>query len=153
ILTRSGNMTLFAAARLPREILFGKGQSAAIGRVAARHGSKALICTDERFAGTDTCSWMIDHLKRTSLDVKVFAGVEPDLPYENVDQCAEWARGFNPDLVIGIGGGSCLDMAKCGALMLKHEGTLRDYYGEFKVPSPTLPVIAVPTTAGTGSEC
>ncbi len=55
-------------------------------------------------------------------------------------------------MVIGLGGGSCLDMAKCTALLLSHGGRLQDYYGEFKVPGPTLPVIAVPTTAGTGSE-
>jgi alcohol dehydrogenase class IV len=55
-------------------------------------------------------------------------------------------------MVIGIGGGSCLDMAKCAALLLSHGGSLQDYYGEFKVPGSTLPVIAVPTTAGTGSE-
>jgi alcohol dehydrogenase len=64
----------------------------------------------------------------------------------------EHSRGFAPDLVIGIGGGSCLDMAKCASLLLSHGGELRDYYGEFKVPGPALPVIAVPTTAGTGSE-
>lgn len=55
-------------------------------------------------------------------------------------------------MVIGIGGGSCLDMAKCAALLISHGGLLQDYYGEFKVPGPTLPLIAVPTTAGTGSE-
>ena len=57
-----------------------------------------------------------------------------------------------PDMVIGIGGGSCLDPAKCAALLLSHGGKLQDYYGEFKVPGPILPVIAAPTTAGTGSE-
>jgi alcohol dehydrogenase class IV len=54
--------------------------------------------------------------------------------------------------VIGVGGGSCLDMAKCASLLLSQGGRLQDYYGEFKVAGPTLPVIAAPTTAGTGSE-
>jgi alcohol dehydrogenase len=88
----------------------------------------------------------------SSLEVHVYDAVEPDVPYENVIRCVEHARGFGPDLVIGIGGGSCLDMAKCASLILSHGGELRDYYGEFKVPGPALPVIAVPTTAGTGSE-
>lgn len=55
------------------------------------------------------------------------------------------------DLVIGVGGGSCLDMAKCVALLLSHGGQPQDYYGELKVPGPILPLIALPTTAGTGS--
>jgi alcohol dehydrogenase class IV len=74
------------------------------------------------------------------------------VPYESVGACAEAGRKHGPDLVIGVGGGSCLDTAKCAALLLTHGGALSDYYGEFKVPGPTLPVIAVPTTAGTGSE-
>ena len=59
------------------------------------------------------------------------------MPYDSVGLCAEEARDFGPDVVIGIGGGSCLDMAKCAALLLTHGGALRDYYGEFKVPGPT----------------
>ena len=54
--------------------------------------------------------------------------------------------------MIGFGGGSCLDMAKVAAILLAHGGSPRDYYGEFKVPGPVLPLIALPTTAGTGSE-
>ena len=74
------------------------------------------------------------------------------MPVDTVAVCVEEARNFRPDMVIGIGGGSCLDLAKCAALLISHGGKLQDYYGEFKVPGPTLPVIAVPTTAGTGSE-
>ena len=59
---------------------------------------------------------------------------------------------FAPQLVIGIGGGSCLDLAKATALLLTCGGQIDAYYGEFKVPGPVLPVIAIPTTAGTGSE-
>jgi alcohol dehydrogenase len=145
-------MTPYAVARLPREIVFGKGQSAATGTIAARHGSRALVCTDERFTTTDAFEQIMGLLKASSLAVDVFAAVQPDVPYENVVRCVEHARTFSPDVVIGIGGGSCLDMAKCASLLLSHGGELRDYYGEFKVPGPALPVIAIPTTAGTGSE-
>lgn len=55
-------------------------------------------------------------------------------------------------MVIGVGGGSCIDAAKLIALMLSHGGRPADYYGEFQVPGPSLPVIAMPTTSGTGSE-
>ncbi len=145
-------MTLFAALRLPREILFGKGQRAALGTVAARLGRRALVCTDARFAGTDVFAELLAGLEGQGVAVHVFDRVEPDVPLGSVAVCAEDAHAFGPDMVIGIGGGSCLDMAKCTALILSHGGRVQDYYGEFKVPGPTLPVIAVPTTAGTGSE-
>lgn len=145
-------MSLFGALRLPREILFGSGQRQALGTVAAKAGRRALICTDERFAATASFAEMVSDLRAHGLEVWIYDRVLPDVPSETVGACVEAARSFDPDLVIGIGGGSCLDMAKCAALLLSHGGALSDYYGEFKVPGPVLPVIAVPTTAGTGSE-
>jgi alcohol dehydrogenase len=145
-------MSLFAAIRLPHEILFGKGQSGAIGAVAARFGNRALVCTDARFAGTESFMQIRAAIQATGAEVLVYDQVQPDLPKNSVARCAAEVQGFNPDLVIGVGGGSCLDMAKCTALVLTHGGRLDDYYGEFKVPGPILPVIAMPTTAGTGSE-
>ncbi|WOH68619.1 iron-containing alcohol dehydrogenase [Bradyrhizobium sp. BWA-3-5] len=145
-------MTLFAALRLPREILFGRGQRHALSTVAIKHGRRALLCTDERFAGTAVFSEIVASLKASSVEIFVHDRVQPDVPVDSVGICVEEARSFMPDMVIGIGGGSCLDFAKCAALLISHSGKLQDYYGEFKVPGPILPVIAVPTTAGTGSE-
>jgi alcohol dehydrogenase class IV len=145
-------LTLFAALRPPKEILFGKGLSATVGIVSARLGSKALICTDERFASTPAFARIVDALTTSGLSTQVYDRVEPDVPYDSVALCAEAARSFAPEVVVGVGGGSCLDMAKCASLLLTHGGALRDYYGEFKVPGRILPVIAMPTTAGTGSE-
>jgi alcohol dehydrogenase len=145
-------MVHFAALRLPREILFGNGQRHALPMVAARYGKRILICTDQRFATTPDFMEIHVALQAAGLVVHVHDRVLPDVPRDTVSDCVEEARTFAPDLVIGIGGGSCLDMAKCAALLLSHGGKLQDYYGEFKVPGPTLPVIAVPTTAGTGSE-
>jgi alcohol dehydrogenase len=145
-------MSLFAAIRLPHEILFGNGQRHVLPTVAGRLGRRALVCTDERFAGTTVFREMMGALEAASIEVLVHDRVLPDVPRDTVAVCVAEARNFNPDMVIGIGGGSCLDMAKCAALLLSHGGTLEDYYGEFKVPGPSLPLIAVPTTAGTGSE-
>lgn len=145
-------MSLFGALRLPREILFGSGQRHALGAVAAKTGRRALVCTDERFAATPTFAEMMADLQASGIAVSIYDRVLPDVPSETVGTCVAAAREFAPDMVIGIGGGSCLDMAKCAALLLSHGGALSDYYGEFKVPGPALPVIAVPTTAGTGSE-
>ncbi|MER9964717.1 iron-containing alcohol dehydrogenase [Mesorhizobium sp. M0045] len=145
-------MSLFAAIRLPREILFGKGQRHVIPVVAARLGRRALVCTDERFAATGSFAEIVAALRAAAIDVLVHDRVLPDVPRDTVAVCVKEARKFAPDMVIGIGGGSCLDMAKCAALLISHGGQLQDYYGEFKVAGPTLPLIAVPTTAGTGSE-
>lgn len=145
-------MCLFAALRLPREILFGKGQRHALPDVAGRLGKRALICTDERFAGTEMFARSVEGLRAASIEVLVYDQILPDVPRDSVAVCVEAARAFAPDMVIGIGGGSCLDMAKCAALLLTHGGVLQDYYGEFRIPGPVMPVIAVPTTAGTGSE-
>ncbi|MET4636021.1 iron-containing alcohol dehydrogenase [Kaistia defluvii] len=145
-------MSLFAALRLPREILFGKGQRHALPDVAGKLGKRALICTDERFAGTEMFARSVEGLRAASIEVLVYDQILPDVPRDSVAVCVEAARAFAPDMVIGIGGGSCLDMAKCAALLLTHGGVLQDYYGEFRIPGPVMPVIAVPTTAGTGSE-
>lgn len=145
-------MSLFAALRLPREILFGTGQRHAVGEVAARLGTRALVCTDARLAAEPVFEEMLQHLRQAGLEVRVDSEVLPDVPRDSCAHATERARSFAPDLVIGIGGGSCLDLAKTVALLLRHGGTPDQYYGEGKVPGPILPVIAVPTTAGTGSE-
>ena len=142
----------YSILRLPREILFGEGQLKAIGTVAAKFGKKALICTDERFATTQKFAEIKRYLEASAIKFHVFDQVAPDVPSANVYACVDAARPFAPDFVIGLGGGSCIDMAKCASLILTHGGKLEDYYGEFKIPSATLPIIAVPTTAGTGSE-
>jgi alcohol dehydrogenase class IV len=145
-------MSLFAALRLPREVLFGAGQRHALGKVASRLGQRALVCTDARLAGEAVFAEMIALLEAEGLTVLVDSSVEPDVPRDACTKVADAARSFAPDLVIGIGGGSCLDLAKTVALLLRHGGSPDQYYGEGKVPGPIMPMIAVPTTAGTGSE-
>lgn len=145
-------MTLFGTIRAPRELIFGSGQRAALGKVAATLGRRALVVTDERLAGDADFRAMVAQLEAAGLAVRVDGSTLPDVPVETAVASAEAARDFAPDLVIGVGGGSCLDMAKCVAVLLTHGGTPQDYYGEFLVPGPVMPLIAVPTTAGTGSE-
>ena len=95
---------------------------------------------------------MLASLDAAGLVVRVDSSTQPDVPVDTTMESTAKAREFSPDLVIGVGGGSCLDMAKCMAILLTHGGKPQDYYGEFKVPGPVLPLIAIPTTAGTGSE-
>lgn len=145
-------MALFGTIRAPRELIFGAGQRSVLGRVAAGLGKRALIVTDERLAGDEAFKALVAGVEAAGLDVLVDGSTQPDVPVSTAVASAAAARSFSPDLVIGVGGGSCLDMAKCVAMLLTHGGRPQDYYGEFVVPGPVMPLIAVPTTAGTGSE-
>ncbi len=143
---------IFGALRAPRNVLFGYGQRLAVGSVAASIGRRALICTDERFAASDAMQEILDCLVQANVEALVSQHTLPELPSRSIHACVEFARGFEPELVIGLGGGSCMDMAKLVSLLLTHSGSASQYYGELKVPGPILPVIAITTTAGTGSE-
>lgn len=142
----------FGALRLPRSILFGRGQRHALGSVASKLGRRALLCTDERQAAQPEFHAMVADLHAHCVEVRTFDRTIPDLPIGSIEACIEEVRDFAPDLVVGIGGGSSMDMAKVAAVMLTHGGDIRSCYGEFAVPGPVMPLIAMPTTAGTGSE-
>ncbi|KKB09283.1 iron-containing alcohol dehydrogenase [Devosia chinhatensis] len=143
---------IFAVSRLPRNLVFGAGQRAALPGYAAALGRKALIVTDERLAADAQFLDLMQALEAAHVDVAVFSGTIAELPASCILEGLEAGKALGADLVIGIGGGSCLDAAKIIALLLSHGGTPSDYYGEFKVPGPILPLIAIPTTSGTGSE-
>jgi alcohol dehydrogenase class IV len=143
---------LFGALRLPASIVFGSGQRAAIGMMTAQLGKRALVCTDARMGSDTQFRAIVADIEASGVQVRVYDQTEADLPIDGISQCVQACSDFKPDIVLGIGGGSCMDMAKCVALLLTHGGSLRDYYGENKIPGAVLPVIAVPTTAGTGSE-
>ena len=83
---------------------------------------------------------------------RVFAGGEPEPSLRVAEKCIGEAREFRPDGVVGLGGGSNMDLAKMTATVLAHGGSPRDYLGEDRVPGPILPLICIPTTSGTGSE-
>jgi alcohol dehydrogenase len=145
-------MTLFGTIRAPRELVFGSGQRHALGRIAKKLGRRALVVTDARLASDEDFLTMMTQLEGAGIAFRVDSSTLPDVPVESAIRSAAAARDFAPDLVVGIGGGSCLDMAKCVAVLLTHGGRPQDYYGEYNVPGPVVPIVAIPTTAGTGSE-
>ncbi|WP_454857365.1 iron-containing alcohol dehydrogenase [Rhizobium binxianense] len=145
-------MSLFGTLRTPRNLVFGAGQRQALPAYAAGLGRRALLVTDARLAADADFRQIVDTLKAAGLETRVFDGTIAELPLECIAQGVEAGRAFGADLIIGIGGGSCLDAAKVIALLLAHGGKASDYYGEFKVPGPVLPLILMPTTSGTGSE-
>lgn len=138
--------------RQPNTVLFGPGQRRQLGRIAASMGKSVLIVTDERMAGTDSFADMVADLTAQGLTVDSFTEALPDLPRSNVLAVAERFGANPPDLIVGLGGGSCMDLAKACSVVLRFGGDVRDYFGEFAVPGPTVPTIAIPTTGGTGAE-
>ena len=86
-------------------------------------------------------------------DVVVFDQVRENPTESDVAQCAKFARAMSPDFIVGLGGGSSMDTAKGALFLLSGGGVMSDYQGHGKAKGPMLPFIAIPTTAGTGSEC
>jgi len=145
-------MPEFAVLRSPAEVLFGAGMAAAAGGVAAKHGRRALVITDPVLAATEGYAAVVASLREAGLDVVEFPDAAVDVPMATIDAAAAAGREAAPDVIVAVGGGSAIDLAKVTALLLAHGGTLSTYYGEHLVAGPVLPLVALPTTAGTGSE-
>lgn len=141
-----------AALRSPLEILFGEGQRAALGWAVRDKGVRAFICADPHIARSTDFAEILKLIQGSGVDTLVYSDIVPELPTDHIETAVYSARSFDTDVLVAIGGGSSIDLAKVVAVLLSHGGMVSDYYGEFAVPGVTLPVIAVPTTAGTGSE-
>lgn len=136
-----------------RRIIFGPGSLQGIGNEIKRlGGSRVLVVTDPGIKAAGLVDKLAAALESADLPYHVFAEVEPDPRVEVVDESLAAARGFAPDLVVGLGGGSALDVSKVTAVMLTNSGPIDDYFGMELVPKPGLPLVLIPTTAGTGSE-
>jgi alcohol dehydrogenase class IV len=138
--------------RQPKTVIFGPGQRSQLPYLVRSIGTRVLICTDERMAGSDHYAEIVAALDAHGVSVSAYSRTEPDLPRENIAEATAEFAGREIDVVIGLGGGSCLDMAKVTAVMLARGGDVRDIYGENVIDGPGLPVITVPTTGGTGAE-
>jgi alcohol dehydrogenase class IV len=143
-------ITLF---RTTPRIVMGPGAIGQIGQEAFNlSGKKALIVTDKGLIGAGLIQPVEKSLKNSRIKYAVFDAVEPDPRYEIVAECLEQIHREEVNLIIGIGGGSPIDIAKTSAIMATNKGTIAEYFGIDLVPKPGLPTIIVPTTAGTGSE-
>jgi alcohol dehydrogenase class IV len=133
-------------------IVFGPGAIAESGKIARTLGKRALLVTGRNPARTEPLTRALDAAGVTHTILSV--GHEPSVA--DVEQGVEMARSRGCDLVIAMGGGSAIDCGKAIAAMLANPGALLDYLeiiGAGKtLPNPSLPFIAIPTTAGTGSE-
>lgn len=135
------------------QLAFGWGSIRELGASASRYGWKrVLVMTDPVIAQLPMMEWVREQLRRVGTDVALFDGGEPEPSVAAAQRGIDAARECQPDAIIGLGGGSNIDLAKMTAVVARHGGTPRDYFGFDKVPGPVVPLIAIPTTAGTGSE-
>lgn len=149
------SISAFSVARLP-DIRFGAGQSANIAEVAARFGNKVLLVTGGRsFVSTPRWAALLSALDERGIDWE-WVQVDREPSPELVDAAVARYRNSNIRAVVGIGGGSVLDAAKAIAGLLDGGNSVMDYLEGvgrgLNYEGPSLPFIAVPTTAGTGSE-
>jgi hydroxyacid-oxoacid transhydrogenase len=138
---------------------FGNGASAEIGHDLAAYGARrVLLITDQGVAATGHPDRIADQVRATGIDVVLFAEARVEPTDESLDAAIAFARDEAPfDAVVAVGGGSAIDTAKAVNLLLTNPGELMDYInapvGKARAPEhPLLPLVAVPTTTGTGSE-
>jgi alcohol dehydrogenase len=134
-------------------IIMGPGASKTIGDEVKSKGIKiALIVTDKGVVAAGLLNNIENSLKAAGIKFSVFDSVEPDPRYEIVADCVAMAVKEKAEMLIGIGGGSPMDISKTAAIMLTNKLPIGQYFGTNLIPNPGIPVILVPTTAGTGSE-
>lgn len=139
--------------RVPPTIHFGENASAEAGLEAKRLGAgKALLMTDKVLMSAGVIQPVIDALSKAGVGVEVFDGVDAEPTLSHVQQGLDLLRKKGCDILIAAGGGSPIDAAKAVSVMSTNPGKIQDYMGLGKITAPGVPLIAVPTTAGTGSE-
>ncbi|MCL6503000.1 MAG: iron-containing alcohol dehydrogenase [Pirellulales bacterium] len=135
------------------KIVFGPGAVEQLGNECARRRlRRVLVVTDRHLEAAGIVSAVQRPLEAAGIAVSVFAGGEPEPSFAAACAACAAAKAFQPDAVLGLGGGSNMDLAKAAAALLVHGGRLQDLVGEDRIPGPILPLVCVPTTAGTGSE-
>ncbi len=134
---------------VPTEMYFGVGVSGALGEHCGDWGDKPLLVTGQ---GSARASGLLDRILGQFPHAAIFEGV-PENPGTSVcERGAALCRAAQCDWVIGVGGGSPMDVAKAVALLARNPGACAEYFSSQARARPALPIAAVPTTAGTGSE-
>ena len=138
---------------LPAKVYFERGGVEKYLPRLKNYGSKALIVTGKKFVFE---TGLLDRIKKildeNGMSYAVFPKAEPEPPVENVEEGANFCRKEKCDVILAVGGGSAMDVGKAIAVLTANSGSLRKYFGEMEYENEPLPVIAVPTTCGTGSE-
>jgi alcohol dehydrogenase len=138
---------------LPQRVLFGPGSTYRLGEEAARFGSKVLLVSGKRsLKATGNFERVTAPLGIAKLQLAYYHGIDPEPTLQKVSALRDYAREEQCDVIMAVGGGSVLDAAKAAAGLFFEEGEVKDYFYGREIIRKKLPWIAVPTTAGTGSE-
>ncbi|HEX4590859.1 MAG TPA: iron-containing alcohol dehydrogenase [Gemmataceae bacterium] len=134
-------------------VVFGPGALSRLGELARDlGGTRVLLVTDPGLETAGHPQRAVEALRSAGLAVAVFDEVEENPTGRHVEAAAAMARGHRADLLVAVGGGSAMDVAKGTNFVVSNGGSIADYRGFGKATKPMLPSIGVPTTAGTGSE-
>jgi len=135
---------------MPTKVIFGSGVLSSLNEVLKNEikATRPMLITDKGLRA----SGLVDKVIQQIGAVDVFDEIEPNPKSDTVNRAAILARQNKPDVIIALGGGSPLDAAKAIALLATNEGIIEDYEGRAKYKNAPLPLIAIPTTCGTGSE-
>ena len=138
---------------LPTKIEYGVGAAKGLADVIKNLNARnVLLVTDKGIRNSGLLERISNLLDANKLAHNIFDNVEPNPKDYNVQEGAEMAKRLNPDCLVTVGGGSPIDCAKAIAVVARQGGAARDYVGPDKIGGDVLPLIAIPTTAGTGSE-
>lgn len=138
---------------VPSTIIISGGASQQLAAQVARLGGRrALLVTDATMVASGLAKRCADQLAAANIPATVFSGVKPDPTDENVRDGLALLRQESCDLVVGLGGGSPMDAAKAIAVAATNDAPLREFAGYHRIARAGLPLVLIPTTAGTGSE-
>lgn len=135
------------------QIVFGPGAVEQLGGIATRMGLRSVqLVSDPVLDSAGIVEKVKKPLREAGIEVLLDLGGEPEPTWQAAMACLAKAREWRPDGIIGLGGGSNMDLAKLTAKCLTHGGEPGDYTGDDRLPGPIMPLVCIPTTAGTGSE-
>lgn len=135
------------------KIVFGAGRLRELGQLSRDlNATRAMVVSDPGIVAAGHTGQALAALQEQGIETALFDRVHENPSTLDVDHALDFAKSFQPDLLIGLGGGSSMDCAKGLNFLLSCGGRMQDYWGVGKATGPMLPTIAVPTTAGTGSE-
>lgn len=134
-------------------LIFGRDSVSQLADVLRRlKASSVFLVTDQNLVRAGLAKRVLDASEPAGVSVTVFDRITPEPGIQLVRECIAEAMKCKPSVIIALGGGSNMDTAKLVAIVLAHGGDPTDYVGEHRVPGPIVPLVCVPTTAGTGSE-
>lgn len=138
---------------VPQDITVGKGSLTKLPEIAEKlGGTHALIISGPHIEKMGLVKKAADYLESVNVIVDTFTDIEANPSVTTVEKAADKFRESGADFIVAFGGGSPMDVAKAVGIVARYGGSITDYEGAHKVPGPIIPLIAIPTTAGTGSE-